>query len=205
MDKKPIPLFPLAMVLFPGTVVPLHIFEPRYRQMVSDVMAGDRRFGLLYHDSDEAGPFMNEPGQVGTIAEIRKYQELPDGRSMILVRGVERFQIAEEYQGDRLYYQARVRPFEDEPTDVAPLIVRRKRSLALFKNILQTTPHVPAAMPSFSTKRELSFRLAAVVRMDPFWQREFLELRDESARLDRLDPVFQAGIERWWEHKGNEA
>ena len=78
-------------------------------------------------------------------------------------------------------------------------------SLALFKNILQTQPHVPEAMPTFSVKRELSFRLAAVVRMDPFWQRELLELTDEQERLDRLDPVFQAGIDRWWEDKGMEA
>lgn len=205
MDTKPLPLFPLAMVLFPGTVVPLHIFEPRYRQMVTDVMDGDKRFGLLYHDSDEAGPFMNEPGHVGTIAEIRRHQPMPDGRSMILVRGVERFQIGEEFVGDKLYYQAIAAAYEDEPTDTAQLVVRRKRSLALFKNILQTLPHVPAAMPSFSTKKELSFRLAGVVRMDPFWQRELLEIRNEAERLDRLDPVFQAGIERWWEHKGNEA
>lgn len=205
MDTKPLPLFPLAMVLFPGTVVPLHIFEPRYRQMVTDVMEGDKRFGLLYHDSDEAGPFMNEPGHVGTIAEIRRHQPLEDGRSMILVRGVRRFQIGEEFVGDKLYYQAVAAPYEDEPTDAAQLVVRRKRSLALFKNILQTLPHVPAAMPSFSTKKELSFRLAGVVRMDPFWQRELLEIKNEAERLDRLDPVFQAGIERWWEHKGNEA
>ena len=82
---------------------------------------------------------------------------------------------------------------------------RRKRSLSLFKNILQTLPHVPDGLPPFSVKRELSFRLAAVVRMDPFWQRELLELRDELARLDRLDPVFQAGIERWWEKRENQA
>ena len=86
-----------------------------------------------------------------------------------------------------------------------PAMAVEKRSLTLFKNILQTLPDVPEAMPTFSVKRELSFRLAAVVRMDPFWQRELLELTNELHRLDRLDPVFQAGIERWWEHKGNEA
>jgi Lon protease-like protein len=193
------------MVLFPGTVVPLHIFEPRYRQMVSEIMEGDRRFGLLYHDSDEAGPFLNEAGRVGTIAEIRRHQPLQDGRSMILVRGVRRFQIGEEFVGDKPYYQAVPAPYEDEPTEKSELVLRRRRSLVLFKNILQTLPHVPAAMPNFSTKKELSFRLAAVVRMDPFWQRELLEIRNEAERLDRLDPVFQAGIERWWEHKGNEA
>ena len=206
MEKTTLPLFPLSMVLFPGTVVPLHIFEPRYRQMVTDVLNGDKRFGLIYHDPDEQGPFMNEPGRVGTVAVIRRYQPLPDGRSMIMVRGMDRFQTVAEVEGETLYYQAEVGPYEDLPhPDPKVLVARRKRSLGLFKNILQTLSHVPEALPTFSVRRELSFRLAAVVRMDPFWQRELLEIQDETARLDRLDPVFQAGIERWWENKGKEA
>jgi Lon protease-like protein len=194
------------MVLFPGTVAPLHIFEPRYRQMVSDVLEADKRFGLLYHDPDEAGPFLNEAGRIGTVAVIRKHQPLPDGRSVIMVRGAGRFRTRREVEGDALYYQADVEPFEDDPVeDPARLVLRRKRSLALFRNILQTLPHAPDALPPLSARKELSFLLAAVVRMEPFWQRELLEMRDEAARLDRLDPVFQAGIERWWERRGNEA
>ena len=202
-----LPLFPLPMVLFPETLVPLHIFEPRYRQMVSDVLERDKRFGILYHDPDESGPFMNESGRVGTVALIRKHQPLPDGRSMILVKGSERFQTHQEVASDAQYYEALVRPYADEPLPetVSGLVARRKRSLALFKNVLQTQPHVPDALPSFSVKREISFRLAAVVRMDPFWQQELLELREEEARLNRLDPIFQAGIERWWTEKGPEA
>jgi Lon protease-like protein len=200
MEPFKIPLFPLPMVLFPGTLVPLHVFEERYREMVGHVMEGDKRFGLIFHDPDESGPFMNEEGQIGTVALIRRHQPLPDGRSMLLVRGSERFQIHAEVTGPALYYEATVTRYEDRSPEIdrERLVARRKRSLALFKNVLQTQPHVPDAMPSFSTKKELSFRLAAVVRMDPFWQRELLELQDEVARLDRLDPIFQAGLERWW-------
>ncbi|NNK64997.1 MAG: ATP-dependent protease, partial [Gemmatimonadetes bacterium] len=50
-----LPLFPLPVVLFPGTCTPLHIFEPRYQKMVAKCLAGDRRFGLIYHDSDDQG------------------------------------------------------------------------------------------------------------------------------------------------------
>lgn len=206
MEPIALPLFPLPVVLFPGTVIPLHIFEPRYREMVTTVLEADKRFGLLYHDPDELGPFLNEAGRVGTVAEIRRHQLLPDGRSMIMVRGVHRFRTVGEIVEGTSYYQATVERYHDlVHKDQKTLVMRRKRSLTLFKNILQTLPHVPAAMPTFSVKRELSFRLAAVVRMDPFWQRELLELTDELERLDRLDPVFQAGIERWWEQKGNEA
>jgi len=206
MSSFLLPLFPLPMVLFPGTLVPLHIFEPRYRQMVADVMEKESRFGLLYHDPDERGPFLNEPDRIGTVAEIKRYQPLPEGRSMILVKGLDRFRIVAEVDGATPYYQATVEVVEDKPVENrADLIARRKRSLALFKNVLQTQPHVPDAMPDFSVKRELSYRLAATVRMDPFWQQELLELRDEAERLSRLDPVFQAGIERWWDPRGNQA
>jgi Lon protease-like protein len=202
-----IPLFPLPLVLFPEALVPLHIFEPRYRQMLSDVLERDKRFGVLYHDPDHSGPFMNESGRVGTVAVIRRHQPLPDGRSMILVKGSQRFQIHQEVQSEVQYYEALVRPYADEPPPEAAsgLVARRKRSLALFRNVLQTQPHVPDALPAFSVKKEISFRLAAVVRMDPFWQQELLELRKEEARLNRLDPIFQAGIERWWTEKGPEA
>jgi Lon protease-like protein len=206
MSVLRLPLFPLPMVLFPGTLVPLHIFEARYREMVSDVLKGEKRFGLLYHDPDLSGPFMNEEGQVGTVAEIRRHQLLPDGRSMILIRGGDRFQIKSEVEGGASYYEAMVSAFEDDPEeDRSRLLARRKRSLTLFKHVLQTHAHVPETLPRFSIKREISFRLAGLVRMDPFWQRELLVMGRELNRLDQLDPIFQAGIERWWENKGSEA
>jgi Lon protease-like protein len=174
--------------------------------MVSDALEGDGRFGVLYHDPDESGPFMNEGGDVGTVALIRKHQPLPDGRSVIMVRGEERFRTVEEMEDDTLYFRAMVEPYVDAPVpDLKRLVGRRKRSLILFKNILQTLPHVPDALPTFSVKKEISFLLGAAVRMDPFWQQELLELRDEVARLERLDPVFQAGIDRWWEAEGPQA
>ena len=83
-----LPIFPLSVVLFPGTPLPLHIFEPRYRKMLADCLAGDRRFGITPAGKDDAMP---EPGTVGCIAEVRVNQELPDGRSNIIVFGGERF------------------------------------------------------------------------------------------------------------------
>ena len=82
-----LPLFPLPVVLFPGAPMPLHIFEARYRRMVGRCLEFDKRFGLLHHDSDEDGPFLNEAGQVGTVAVIEEFQPLSDGRSLVLVRG----------------------------------------------------------------------------------------------------------------------
>ena len=205
---EPGPASPLSTTHHPlsGTVLPLHIFEPRYRQMVEHVMERDNRFGLLYHDPDEQGPFLNEEGRIGTVAEIRKHTPLPEGRSMILVRGVGRFRTVSEVEGDALYYETTVAPYDDDISqDLELLLQQRKMSLRLFKSILHTQSHVPDALPRFKLKEELSFRLAAAVRMDPFWQQELLEMRNEGERLARLDPVFLAGLERGWEAGGEEA
>jgi Lon protease-like protein len=197
MSPVDLPLFPLPVVLFPGTLLPLHIFEPRYKKLVSDIMDGDGTFGLIYHDPDLAGPFMNETGQVGALAKIRKHQLLPNERSLILARGIGRFRIVEEIIGDRPYYQARVEDFGDEAVaDTDALKKRRKSSLSLFEQVVRTQPHVPDALPSFKVEKEVSFRLAASARMDVIMQQELLEMRREIDRLDRLDPVFRFGIGR---------
>src|SRR5260221_216042 len=73
-----VPLFPLATVLFPGTPLPLHIFEPRYRRMLADCLAGDRRFGLVSGDADGDVP---SPGAIGCTPGIQASHELPGGAS----------------------------------------------------------------------------------------------------------------------------
>src|SRR6266849_10942666 len=95
---RELPIFPLPIVLFPGAPQPLHIFEPRYRQLVHDCLAGDRRFGVAYAAPDPApgtpgtpGMPAPGPGDVGCVAVIRSTQPLPDGRSNVLTVGERRF------------------------------------------------------------------------------------------------------------------
>jgi Lon protease-like protein len=198
MDTHRLPIFPLPIVLFPGTLIPLHIFEPEYREMVADVLKGDRRFGLVHHDPDRQGPFLCEEGRVGTIAGIRRQQPFPHGRSLIFVRGVQRFRVLSKAEGAAPYHEAVVTELHDDPcADPEALVARRERSLSLFQSVLHTMPHVPDALPRFDAREEISFKLAATVRTDPFWQQELLELRDEALRLSRLDPVLRAGMDRW--------
>ena len=84
------PLFPLPMVLFPGTVELLHIFELRYRRMLADILAGDRQFGLLSCPQGTAEGAIPR-GSVGTMARVETVQTFEDGRSNIAIRGLERF------------------------------------------------------------------------------------------------------------------
>src|SRR5437667_180860 len=91
---RELPIFPLPLVLFPGAPQPLHIFEPRYRQLLADCLAADRRFGVTYvapprAPDDDPAP---RPGDLGCVALIRSTQELPDGRSNVLTVGERRFE-----------------------------------------------------------------------------------------------------------------
>lgn len=194
MERRRLPLFPLPVVLFPGATMPLHIFESRYREMVARCLETDRRFGLLYHDPDESGPFLNQPGTVGTVALIRRHRPLEDGRSLILVTGEQRFSIADEVEAGNPYFEAVVEPYQDhEPDDPDALVERRRRSLSLFRAVVEASPDTDQ-LPGWGADRELSFRLAETVKIEPGWQQSLLELQDERRRLERLDVIFRAAL-----------
>src|SRR5919108_2802881 len=109
-----LPIFPLAVVLFPGTPLPLHIFEPRYRRMLADCLAGDRRFGLIFLPEATAEREL-PPGHVGCVAYIEKAESLPDGRSNIAVSGQERFALGRFVDSPLPYHLAEVAEYLDEP------------------------------------------------------------------------------------------
>src|SRR5881394_2567643 len=88
-----LPLFPLPVVLFPGVPLPLHIFEPRYRQMLSDIRQTKKLFALAYFDSTTSENEVPPAGHVGCVAEVTETQTFPDGRSNILTIGVIRYRI----------------------------------------------------------------------------------------------------------------
>ena len=71
---RELPLFPLPVVLFPGVPLPLHIFEPRYREMLSDIRVGNSFFGLSYFDSSTSDKELPPRGHIGCVAEVTEYR-----------------------------------------------------------------------------------------------------------------------------------
>lgn len=177
--------------------MPLHIFESRYRAMVARCLEFDRRFGLIHHDADEQGPFLLEEGRVGTVAFIEKYQPIPDGRSLILVRGRERFRIDRGLDQRELFYEAEIGPYTDLTLPREDGIRRaREQTLELFHAVVERLDEPPEEVPAFNLSCDLSFQLAPYIQIDGRWQQSFLELREEAHRLERLDAVFQAAVDR---------
>lgn len=108
LESYELPLFPLHTVLFPGQVLPLQVFEPRYQQMLDDCLQGERAFGVaLIQSGAEVGPAAT-PHVVGTSAIIQNVARLPDGRRQIITRGSERFQLQEYWATEKPYLMCRV-------------------------------------------------------------------------------------------------
>jgi Lon protease-like protein len=193
-----LPLFPLRAVLFPGVHLPLHIFEPRYRRMLADCLAADRRFGILYRP-DDMGERQIPPGQVGCIARIERSEMLPDGRSNVLVTGAGRFALEAFEDAGMPYYVGRVVEVEDvpeTPPSLAPLaatvralfvrIGTAARNLSDDSDPLPGLPDDPAL---------LAFAIAAVIDMDGGARQRLLASRSASARLREIEMLMAAAVE----------
>lgn len=113
MTVKIIPMFPLGTALLPGGVLPLHIFEPRYREMVRSCLQGDREFGvvLISRGSEVGGG--DQRNDVGTVARMVQVAELADGRFAMITVGMSRFRVI-TWLADDPYPQALVEDWLDE-------------------------------------------------------------------------------------------
>jgi Lon protease-like protein len=124
-----LPLFPLDVVLFPGTALPLHIFEPRYRTMIVDCLDEDKPFGIVLV-KPESAHLREEPYPVGTMATIRDLDELEDGHFNLMAMGTTRFRIVSQHR-EKPYLSGIVEPFEDtvEPEEELSALTRQARTL----------------------------------------------------------------------------
>ncbi len=189
MPILPLPLFPLAeVVLFPGMVLPLHVFEERYVRMVRTVLAGDRRFGVcLIRAGEEVGE-PAEPCAVGTTARITESREVAPDEFIVLAVGEERFRIQRQWHDGKLLL-GEVETFDDRPADSAvEEWCDRLRALASRHLMLigQATGREmePARFPD--SPRDLSFLIASGLAIESGLRQELLELTDTQARLEIL-------------------
>jgi Lon protease-like protein len=167
-------LFPLGIVLLPTERVPLHIFEPRYRELIGECIERDAEFGLLY--ADEGGI-----REVGTRARIETVLErFDDGRLNIVVVGGNRFVVERLTQG-RSFMTAEVGDVEDEPAAVEA--ETRTAAAGAFRALAALAG---AEVEVDEDVDELSFALAAQVELAPDEKQFLVESRSEQERLERV-------------------
>ncbi|MBI3951935.1 MAG: LON peptidase substrate-binding domain-containing protein [Acidobacteria bacterium] len=193
-----LPIFPLPVVLLPGMLMPLHIFEPRYRQMLHDCLQGGRLFGLTHHPESAVGTLVVPVvGSIGCAAHIMSVVPLPDERSNILAAGLCRYKTLEYTEQDP-YLVARLEFFEDEAlqTEIPPDLIQEVSDLFLrFLKAMRTLRDAPMARYALPADPEqLSFAIASAVLTEPEEQLEMLQMRSTEERFEfleqRLDSII---------------
>ena len=178
--------------------MPLHIFEPRYKRMLADCLAGDRRFGITPSSGEQGRP---EPGTVGCVAEVRVNQELPDGRSNIVVLGGARFTLSRIVEESLPYLVAMVQTFDDDPgtdpsaEDVAALRELFTQYVTGLRQLNDVEPEKPT-LPDAALS--LSFQVAGTLECDPGVKQKLLVERSTERRvkaLVQLLPVLTRAVD----------
>ncbi|HEY5444535.1 MAG TPA: LON peptidase substrate-binding domain-containing protein [Pyrinomonadaceae bacterium] len=199
-----LPIFPLPVVLFPGVPLPLHIFEPKYRQMLEDIGNFNNLFGLSYFDSSTSDRDLPSPGEIGCVAEVTETQTFPDGRSNILTIGLVRYRIESYVERGDPYLVARVNYFEDTDEDDDALIKAAEDVADTFTRIalaVRTINDERLNLPDISDTepQRLSFLVAAAMEVDVEVKQELLELRSTAERLERLKNMLDRAVEGYEE------
>ncbi len=198
MPTFELPLFPLGMVLYPGVAVPLHLFEPRYRQLLSDVRAGDQRFGLICAMPGVAERALPS-GRAGCVAEVTDVEMMDDGRANIVAIGRDRFVLQRFVEHDAPYHVAEVRVVEDGPvaSPVAMAVISDEVS-ANFRRVVRavlTLNDDEADVPPLPDDGiQLAYAVAAMIDMELGDRQALLEERSPVARLQRVDTLLRTAL-----------
>lgn len=192
-----IPIFPLPnVVLFPQTDLPLHIFEPRYREMVADAMAGDRLIGMVLLRGDWRRDYHAAPEvfALGCVGRIETFDELEDGRSNLVLRGIARFDITGEVPG-RAYRRARVAWRDEDERGMAeemPDLNARLRT-AVERLLARREREAPADLWSRLPRGTglLVNTLASVIDLSPIEKLALLGCDDARSRSGRFLEVLE--------------
>ena len=168
-----VPLFPLGLVLLPGELQPLHIFEPRYRELATRCEEGDEPFAIALHD----GEGLRRVACTALITEV--LERFPDGRSNILVRGADPVELVAVHDV-RAYRTADVEPLVDDPPEAPEAL--QQRALEAYAALLTDTPGRAKPEPP-EAGAGLSYALAGRIEFDVEVKQELLEERDEGRRL----------------------
>lgn len=176
-------LFPLELVLFPGAPLPLHIFEPRYKELIAECLEEKKSFGMV-RAKDNA---VAEVGCTAIILNVnRKYD---DGRLDISTEGKQRFSIL-ELNHDRDFLQAEVTWFDDEE---APAVANTEvaNAIDLHKQLFQVLGHAAEVEENTAS---VSFYLANALPVDLDFKQALLEMKSETERLETLIEYYRATI-----------
>lgn len=193
-----LPMFPLGTVLIPGAPLPLHVFEPRYRSLVQDCLAGEPEFGVVLIERGSEVGGGDQRFAVGTLARITQVGESPDGRYVLTVVGVRRLRCV-EWLPDAPYPLARVE-FPEDGEIAADAVARRdtasrrlRRLLALHAELGDPVPSIDHELPADPITAVWAALVAAPLEVID--RQRVLEVDDPAARLSFLVDLLDAAVD----------
>ena len=191
-------MFPLGMVLVPGELLPLHVFEQRYRELVRDVLGGDGEFGVVLIERGSEVGGGDTRSSVGTVARVVRAEELPDGRWAVIAAGDRRVRVA-KWLDDDPYPRAVVEDWPDEPapdvelhTHYEAVAVAMRTALGLAGELGRSVAPVDSALPDDPTAG--SFALVALAPLGPLDRQRLLSAPGTAHRLELLETTLAEQI-----------
>jgi hypothetical protein len=190
-------MFPLGTVLFPTMVLPLHVFEPRYRALARDVVDGDGRFGVVLIERGREVGGGEVRTSVGTVAEVVESEELDDGCWILAAVGRERLQVT-HWLADEPYPRATVVTLNDDrapdpEADLGPLLGRFRRALALQSELGEA--RAPADIELSADPALVTHQIGALGPFGPADQQQILATTDPDRRLAVVDRLLREATE----------
>lgn len=181
-------LFPLNLVLFPWAQLPLHIYEPRFRQLISECITDGRAFGVNFIE----GSHMHAVGCTARVTQVS--QRYPDGRLDIIVQGSSRYRVLDVSSDAAPYIIADVDAIEDEPHTVDPLLA--EQCALKFNTIIELVYGADGPMfdPALRPDVPASFLMAPKAGMDNSQKQSLIEMTSEVERLEYLHDHLAAII-----------
>jgi Lon protease-like protein len=196
---KHLPIFPLPLVMLPNEMVPLHIFEDRYRQMLKDVEGDRRLLGISYFESEGTLIAKPLPGSIGCVAEIRETEMLPDGRSNIVTIGVIRYRLIDYVEAGDPYLVGDLDFFEDDPADAASVEPLADDVFALFERMARAALKMSGnrgQLPEIkrTDPEALSFLITAAFNFENDKKYQLLEMTSTKERLQHLKEILDQAV-----------
>jgi Lon protease-like protein len=198
-----LPLFPLPnVVLFPHALLPLHIFEERYRALTRDILGGARLFAISLIAPDASETDERPPVRaIAGVGEVIMAHELPDGRFNLVVRGRARVHIDEELPSDRPYRLVRATVVPDAPVAEPDEIRDADQALrALVGQLADAVPEMAELLRQMiveaETPSELVDAVASALIVNPVLRQRLLETREVGRRIERVTAEIVAMTSR---------
>ncbi len=198
---RQLPLFPLPLVLVPNELLPLHIFEDKYRQMLTDIAFEGNMFGISLFEPDDA--FTDRPaiGSIGCVAEVSDVQTMDDGRSNIVVTGLARFRLLEYLETADPYLVGRLEFFEDMDVDEKEVEQFADKVFEIFERVAKAAFKLSGNRGIFSEIKRtdpesFSFMATAAFNFENDLKYRLLEMTSTLERLKKLEEILLKTVDQ---------